>query len=148
MIPALTAKTTALFVDDEDSLLKDLCDLLPKTHFFKTFNNPLSALEHLKFYQHPSFPHQESLLEDFQSTQFNDLISVMVVDHCMSPINGIELCQQLKMPSPKRIMLTAQATKDTAIKALNTAPLKITGQLFEISFENLYHDSTTIKRSS
>jgi CheY-like chemotaxis protein len=120
MIPALTAKTTALFIDDDASLLRDLCDFLPKTHFFKTFTNPLEALEHIKLQTQPCFSRQESLLHDFKSAQFDTMVSVIIVDHRMTPIDGIEFCQKIESIPSKRIMLTSHATKDLAIRAFNS----------------------------
>lgn len=44
---------------------------------------------------------------------------VLVVDYEMPDINGIEFCQKLKNRDIFKIMLTAEADKDTAIKAFN-----------------------------
>lgn len=120
MIPAIQAKTTALFIDDDDEqFLADLNDLLPKTHFFKTFTNPLEALEATKLHTQPYFSNQESLLNDFKSVPFGSVVSVIIVDHRMKPIDGIELCQRIKNVPSKRIMLTSYKDNDLAVKALN-----------------------------
>lgn len=46
-------------------------------------------------------------------------VAVLVVDYNMPEINGLEFCQKLKDRKIFRIMLTAEADKDTAIKAFN-----------------------------
>lgn len=48
-----------------------------------------------------------------------DHVAILVVDYEMPDINGIEFCQKLKERKIFRIMLTAEADKDTAIKAFN-----------------------------
>jgi CheY-like chemotaxis protein len=119
MIPALSAKTTTLFVDDDASLLRDFCDFLPHSHFFKTFTNPLDALEIIQPQIRLGCSNLESLWRDFLSNKFSEMVSVIVVDHRMEPIDGIEFCKRLGSAPVKRIMLTSHATKDVAIKAFN-----------------------------
>jgi len=48
-----------------------------------------------------------------------DQVAVLVVDYEMPAVNGIEFCQRLKKRKISKIMLTAEADKDTAIKAFN-----------------------------
>jgi len=117
MIPAIHAKTTALFIDDKREFLDDLNDLLPKTHFFKFITNPLDALEEAK--AHSQRCTDATSLHEFGSINFDDALSVIVVDHRMKPINGIEFCRRLGPTAAKRIMLTSHATKDLAVKAFN-----------------------------
>ncbi|HHF0530468.1 TPA: response regulator [Legionella anisa] len=54
----------------------------------------------------------------YDKTRF-DHVAILVVDYEMPNINGIEFCQKLKERKIFRIMLTAEADKDTAIKAFN-----------------------------
>lgn len=117
MIPAIHAKTTALFIDDKKEFLDDLNDLLPKSHFFKLVTHPLEALEQVK--EHSQHRIDATLLDDFGSARFDNILSVIVVDHRMKPIDGIEFCRRLGPTAAKRIMLTSHATKDLAIKAFN-----------------------------
>lgn len=118
MIPALSAKTTALLVDDDTSILRDLCDFLPKSHFFKTFTNPLEGLAAAQSQIHIG-PNQDSLWQDFSANRFNDVVSVIVVDYRMKPIDGIEFCKRLGPVPAKRIMLTSYRTQNLAINAFN-----------------------------
>ena len=48
-----------------------------------------------------------------------DQVAILVIDYEMPEINGIEFCQKIKEKQIYRIMLTAEADKDTAIKAFN-----------------------------
>ena len=67
-------------------------------------------------------------------------VAILVIDYEMPDINGIEFCQKLKDRKIFRIMLTAEADKDTAIKAFNNGLidkfiLKTNGKLYlEITF--------------
>ena len=54
----------------------------------------------------------------YDKARFNHA-PVLVVDYEMPDINGIEFCQKLKNRDIFKIMLTAEADKDTAIKAFN-----------------------------
>jgi CheY-like chemotaxis protein len=54
----------------------------------------------------------------YDGTRFNN-IPVIVVDYQMPDINGIDFCNKLKENNIFKIMLTAEADKDTAIKAFN-----------------------------
>ena len=54
----------------------------------------------------------------YDKTRF-DHVAILVVDYEMPDINGIEFCEKLKERKIFRIMLTAEADKDTAIKAFN-----------------------------
>lgn len=49
-----------------------------------------------------------------------DHAAILVVDYEMPEINGLEFCQKLKDRKIFRIMLTAEADKDTAINAFNS----------------------------
>lgn len=65
-----------------------------------------------------SFELKNLLNTIYDRSRFN-YVPVFVVDYEMPDINGIELCQQLKNKDIFKIMLTAEADKDTAIKAFN-----------------------------
>lgn len=54
----------------------------------------------------------------YDKTRF-DHVAVLVVDYEMPDINGIDFCKKLKESKIFRIMLTAEADKDIAIKAFN-----------------------------
>lgn len=74
----------------------------------------------------------------YDKTRF-DNVAVLVVDYEMPDINGIEFCQRLKKRKIFKIMLTAEADKDTAIKAFNNG--LIDKFIFKTS-EDLYPEIT------
>ena len=59
-------------------------------------------------------PHQ--LIHDEQRF---DRFSVMVIDYAMPEMSGLELCQQLRDPWVKKILITGKADSDVAIQAFN-----------------------------
>lgn len=132
MIPAMMKKTSVLFIDDEKDFIDDICDLLPKTHYFHKYTNPAAILpaitQQVIFVPDTNpglstieFPikRQNSLFTDVSRFPFEKIASVLVVDHRMEPIDGIKLCQSIKSRFTKKIMLTSYHTQDLAIKALN-----------------------------
>lgn len=56
--------------------------------------------------------------EIYNPNRFDD-ISVVVVDYAMPDINGIEFCRQFKDSPVKKILITGNATLETAIDAFN-----------------------------
>ena len=54
----------------------------------------------------------------YNATRFSK-VAVLVVDYQMPDINGIDFCKKLKERKIFKIMLTAEADKDTAINAFN-----------------------------
>ncbi len=50
-------------------------------------------------------------------------VGVVIVDYEMPNTNGVEFCQSLKDKNLFKIMLTAEADKDTAINAFNTGAI-------------------------
>lgn len=123
MFPAFRAKTSAIFVDDEREFLDDICDFLPKTHNFIKVQDPKSSLELIQnnLSHHKNFPFKtlDNLWRDFAKFPFEEIISVAVIDYQMAPMDGIELCNSIKAPFIKKIMLTSYAQEKLAIKALN-----------------------------
>ncbi|HAT1722151.1 TPA: response regulator [Legionella pneumophila] len=64
---------------------------------------------------------------------------LLVVDYQMPAINGIEFCKRLKERKVFKIMLTAEADKDTAIKAFNNG---LIDKFILKTSENLYPEIT------
>ncbi|HAT9113325.1 TPA: response regulator, partial [Legionella pneumophila subsp. pneumophila] len=60
---------------------------------------------------------------------------LLVVDYQMPAINGIEFCKKIKEKKIFKIMLTAEADKDTAIKAFNNG---LIDKFILKTSENLY----------
>ena len=74
----------------------------------------------------------------YDKTRFNT-VAILVVDYEMPDINGIEFCKKLKERKVSKIMLTAEADKDTAIKAFNNG---LIDKFILKTNENLYQEIT------
>lgn len=68
-----------------------------------------------------------------------DNAAILVVDYEMPDINGIEFCKKLKGRNIFKIMLTAEADKDTAIQAFNNG---IIDKFILKTNNNLYQEVT------
>ena len=74
----------------------------------------------------------------YNKTRF-ERIPLLVVDYEMPSINGIEFCRKLKERKIFKIMLTAEADTDTAIKAFNNG---LIDKFILKTSENLYPENT------
>lgn len=72
----------------------------------------------------------------YDKARFNK-IAILVVDYQMPEINGIGLCKKIKESDVLKIMLTAEADKDTAINAFNDG---LIDKFILKTNENLYQE--------
>jgi len=72
----------------------------------------------------------------YDKTRFNNT-AILVVDYEMPNINGVDFCLKLKGKNIFKIMLTAEADKDTAIKAFNNGAID---KFLLKTNENLYRE--------
>lgn len=140
--------TTALFLDDGVTFLKDLTLRLDERLPYKLFHNPRKAIQFLLHeYELKVSPNRwisdlndredlgELEADEFTHT-FIDLnifsihqlvydterfseVSVAVVDYAMPEMNGIEFFKSISSLPIKKIMLTGQASYELAVKAFN-----------------------------
>ena len=85
-----------------------------------------------------SFDISKILNQIYDKARF-EYIPLLVVDYQMPAINGIEFCKKLKDRKIFKIMLTAEADKDIAIKAFNN---KLIDKFILKTSENLYSEIT------
>ncbi len=106
------AKPVLLTVDDDPEVLRAVERDLRK-HYGEKYR-VLSAA---------SGPAALDLLKKIE--QRNEAVALLLVDHRMPHMNGIEfLSQAIKLyPSPKRVLLTAYADTEAAIRAINEVRL-------------------------
>jgi thioredoxin reductase (NADPH) len=106
------AKPVILTIDDDPEVLKSIERDLRKKYGDRY--RVLSA---------SSGPAALELLKKIE--QRNESVALFVVDHRMPQMNGIEfLAQAMKLyPDPKRVLLTAYADTDAAIRAINEVKL-------------------------
>lgn len=146
--------TTVVFVDDDQTFLKQLSarfiDKLP----FLAFDNPRSALTYLNE-SYPEKPFTRRCIvnqEDAQADHFvaevnlraihNEVsftnrfaeISVVVLDYAMPAMTGIDLRKQIKNPNMLFILLTGNQDNDRGLqefnqKTINKFILKTTQEL-------------------
>lgn len=129
-----------IFLDDSRSFL-DALDLEFAAQFnMVTFTNPDTAFKAIDNHNQNITQSIFKLMNDVDSDTTTDRVigfevsnmlspiydklrfdhvAILVVDYEMPDINGIEFCQKVKERNIFKIMLTAEADKDTAIKAFN-----------------------------
>jgi CheY-like chemotaxis protein len=112
--------TTAALVDDDPGFLQSFSLSQRRAAPLRTFSEPRSLLaaqsaqEPLAatLYQPDQLPH----LSD--STRF-DLITVLVTDFEMGPMDGVELCRRVENRAIGRILLTGKVDERFAVRAFN-----------------------------
>ncbi|TAK74270.1 MAG: response regulator [Gammaproteobacteria bacterium] len=145
-LPCFYYPTIATIIDDDSILLENLIANLSNRISYQEFNNPRKALQFLQNQQNVA-PHSKEFLhtltdssEDIDIDQhgryavtinlnniYNKLYdrnrfnipSVIIVDHDMPGMKGIELCRELIDSPIKKIMLTGVTDHKLAIDAFN-----------------------------
>ncbi len=130
--------TTVVIVDDNQTFLESLPDNLSKSATYKLFDSPVNALEFFE-HQRQHLPTPEDFLgvtDDLVTgvslnvnipkirTRLQDkhrfkTPTVIIVDHDMPEMSGLEFCQKLNDYPIKKIMLTGAADHKLAVKAFN-----------------------------
>ena len=132
-----SAQINMLAVTDPDSVLQiiDRHSHDSTKSIFKSMNdvNADTAVQNLI-----GFEVKNLLNTIYDKTRF-DTVAVLVVDYEMPSINGIDFCKKLKDKNVFKVMLTAEADKDTAIKAFNQG---IIDKFILKTNENLYQELT------
>jgi CheY-like chemotaxis protein len=130
--------TTVIIVDDNQTFLDNLPSNLSDRSLYTLFDTPLEALKFLQEHQN-NLPTPEDfyeLTDDFSTgiplhvnipkiharlydTKRFNTPTVLIVDHDMPGMNGIEFCRKLRDYPIKKIMLTGVADDKLAIQAFN-----------------------------
>lgn len=132
--------TTVMLVDDNEGFLKSTIPLLSKDKaIYRTFTDPTKVYEYLmENYQgndlmqqcvdqetDPNRGHRNvditlaPIREAIYDPKRFEHVSVLVVDHDMPEMNGLDLCRQLSDFPIKKILLTGVASDQQAIAAFN-----------------------------
>lgn len=140
MIPCCFHPTRVILVDDDREFLENLNNgLSSESASYQHFNNPEKALHYLnEVYKPNPFPNRyiQGVDEDkwehrrldvniwdthhevYRPERFEE-ISVIVVDHSMPTISGIELCRQITDSNIQKILLTGMTDQNIVIRAFN-----------------------------
>lgn len=130
--------TTVVILDDNQAFLENIIPNLNKNSAYELFDSPYKSLQFLekKKPDLPTFEDFLGLTENFltgtpiyvnlhkihkklyDSKRF-EIPSVIIVDHEMPGMNGIEVCKNLKNYPIKKIMLTGVADDKVAVQAFN-----------------------------
>ena len=132
-----SAQINMLAVTDPDSVLHaiDRHSHDSTKSIFKLMNdvNADTAVQNLIGFE------VKNLLNTIYDKARFDTVAVLVVDYEMPSINGIDFCKKLKDKNVFKVMLTAEADKDTAIKAFNQG---IIDKFILKTNEDLYQELT------
>ncbi|MDR2781842.1 MAG: response regulator [Holosporaceae bacterium] len=155
--------TTVVLVDDSSAFLESLKDCLDiKYVTFKTFSNPMEAVEYVNEVSSTNrldytdlIRDGEDSLSDWKSILLNvnclhreiynpnrfSRISTIVVDYLMPGMDGIDLCSRIDDRNIQRILLTGVADEKVAIDAFNEGRINRFVKKGSVSFENEVTDS-------
>ena len=130
--------TTVVLVDDNEAFLHSLTLEMPASMAFHGFTSPEAALDFLNEPNElPPLVDRCFTLERSHDTQavihldlglieqeINHLqrfrrVSVVLVDYAMPSVDGLEFCERLLDPYPRRAMLTGVADEKLAVEAFN-----------------------------
>jgi FixJ family two-component response regulator len=129
--------TMTYFIDDDKNFLNtmilDLSDQIDMrtfvdcTQFLKEVNSRNKNIEELLVHQIEEYTPSDKLVEvdltNLHTQIYNrerfKRVSVVVVDYSMPEITGLELCKKISNKNVLKIMLTAEADQNTAIRAFN-----------------------------
>jgi len=143
-LPCFYYSTTAVIIDDDQIFLENIVTNLSNRISYQLFDNPKDAFIFLHDQEHYA-PHPQEFLCSFidssdDSVQYGkhplnvnfaairnklynknrfSIPSVIVVDHDMPDINGVEFCRNFIDFPIKKIMLTGVADHKIAINAFN-----------------------------
>jgi len=140
MIPCCFHPTQVVVIDDNEEFLNGLHRTLSTEYSsYQYYKNPQKALLYLnEVYKPNPFPNRyiesvdeeewehrlldinivDSHYEAYRPERFDE-ISVVVVDHSMPGLSGLQLCKQIKDPNIQKILLTGVADEHIAIHAFN-----------------------------
>ena len=140
MVPCCFHPTRVVVIDDSTEFLESMDRTLSKNHAsYQYMSDPQKALYYLnEVYQPNPFPNRyiEAMEEEewehrcldinifdtyhevYRPERFNE-ISVLIVDHAMPGMSGLELCRKIKDPNIQKILLTGVADEHLAIHAFN-----------------------------
>ncbi|NKC01007.1 MAG: response regulator [Pseudomonadales bacterium] len=125
--------TTVGFVDDNVRFLESLAPHTPDTlttkNFFRPENaltwlnqlNPRPPLAHNCFYHDDGFVRFDlaALEQEIKLADRFQRVSVLVVDHAMPTMDGVEFCAQVEDPDIRKLLLTGVADEKVAVAAFN-----------------------------
>ncbi|HVV69649.1 MAG TPA: hypothetical protein VHE99_11575 [Gammaproteobacteria bacterium] len=140
-LPCLYYPTTAVIIDDDEIFLKNTALELDSDIHYKTYQDPLRALNDLKKLksqnkllshaitlntddsleggQYPMNLNISSIFKEAYNKNPYEEVSVVVVDYSMPQMNGAHLLEQLVDIPIQKITLTGQADEAFAVKLFN-----------------------------
>ena len=139
-IPCLSHPITVLFLDDNQGFLDSLEMELGKQGQMLTFTDPNKAKAALESTEEDIVKKISKVFADADTDSLNEklidfdinnirsfiydaerfnYVAVMVVDYQMPDLTGLDFCRSIKERHVYKVMLTAEAGKDTAIAAFN-----------------------------
>ncbi len=181
--------TTVVFLDDKEDYLDSVLFELDANIKPKKFTHPKELIKYLKdIYERDRFIQQlllslknkesdseneyvnveHSLIDVdvfgihkkiYNANRFNEII-IVVIDYAMPTMNGLEVCKALEGKLFKFIMLTGQATPETAIEGFNEGLIhrfvrkedhdfigKLQSAIFELQIQHFQELSVPIIRA-
>lgn len=141
-LPLFYFKPTICWIDDNRLFLEAANNLFKEEFNCLMFQDPSEAVKFLSVYESPCskincirefteselFDVQDHLPVDINISEITNLssnisirneIAILLIDNCMPEIKGIDICNQFKYLSCKKILLTGETSPIEAIDAFN-----------------------------
>lgn len=138
LIPIFYYPLKVVFVDDNYGLLSLFQRSFAEKFIIETFLAPFDALKYLKnnyvkmydplvgitnFIENDDATHVgvniKNIIKIANASERFNAVGILVTDHDMPGMNGLELCQILTANPMKKILLTGQSLEKSAIESLN-----------------------------
>ena len=109
-IPAFFFPTTVLILDDDKNFSRILKVTLGKDCYTHTFSNPNDLFTYLKQISStttsPRLSNSDKVRSFIDSGTSQNLISVIVTDYQLDDMTGIEVLNQVKLPSVQKLLIS------------------------------------------
>lgn len=140
LIPAFFKKTSVIMIDDDNFFIESLSKLLSKdidsdiiclNQMNKLYEKELerTSIEFSKF--------NKSKVETITNfLNSNNIVSTIVMDHYMTPKNGIDTARDLNNKFVQKILVSNMVTDKEAIKALNEKTIDFYLTKMDPNFKN------------
>lgn len=129
LIPAVFSQSATILIDDDGIYIENVAKILPSSFrpvICKAEQSEILSDKPIIGVKFPFTNPKTDLVEANKNDILSKIdsgflpVSVVVVDHCMEPKNGLEICKNIKSPFIQKILISNFVKNEQAIDALNS----------------------------